>query len=403
MRILIVNVHFAPDSFGGATLVAEETARRLHDRGHDVAIFTSTQDTRVAGNEFYRYEQWGIPVVALRTFHGDVYDEPTIKAQFGRVLDAFQPDVVHFHAVQTFGVGVVSAAQARDIPTVVTLHDAWWLCERQFMVRQNGQFCGQTAISPTVCATCVPDAAAHVIRQQTSLELLNGCDRVLAPSDFWCELMVDSGVSAERAFTNTNGVSRPRTDWQRSTRFGPARLGFVGGLNPIKGGPQLIAALQQLKRSDYELLAVDSFVNLGRHSISAVDWPVPGLVRIVPGYNHDTIDDFFDGIDVLLFPSQWRESYGLTVREAALRGVWSILPDGGGTEEHIIDGRNGTVYDRSGGQTALMTAVNHYLDHYAALRPDPDLAARIPTYDQQVDDLVRHLTAAIEGHGKARP
>lgn len=402
MRILIVNVHFAPDSFGGATVVAEETARRLKERGHEVAVFTSTQDTRVAGNEFYRYEQWGIPVVAIRTFHGDIYDEPTINSQFARVLDAFRPDVVHFHAVQTFGAGVVGVAQERGIATVVTVHDAWWLCERQFMVRQNGQFCGQTAISPAVCATCVPDANAHRLRQQKSLELLNACDRVLAPSDFWRGLMVGSGVDSGLIHTNTNGVSRPAPGWQRSAREGPARLGFVGGLNPIKGGPQLIAALQQLKRSDYEFLTVDSFVNLGRHSMSAVDWPVPGLVRIVAGYSHDTIDGFFDSIDVLLFPSQWRESYGLTVREAALRGVWSILPDGGGTEEHIIDGRNATVYDRAGGQVALMEAIDDYLDRFTTLSPDPEAANLIPTHDQQVDDLEEQLASAFEAHRRGR-
>ena len=62
-------------------------------------------------------------------------------------------------------MGLVEAAQEAGIPTVVTLHDAWWLCERMFMVRANGQYCGQTAIDADVCATCVPQPVLHQARQ----------------------------------------------------------------------------------------------------------------------------------------------------------------------------------------------------------------------------------------------
>ncbi len=275
MKILIANCHFAPDSFGGATVVAEETATRLADRGHDVVVFTSTSDGDLETHQLFRYESAGIPVVAIkvperRTLRSE-YDDPGVTRQFKQLLDAMRPDVVHVHAIQALGVGILRAAQERGIPTVVTVHDAWWLCERQFMVRATGEFCDQSAIDARVCATCVPDPGAHQVRQQTSLELLNRCDRVLAPSVYWRDLLVASGVRADIAAVNSNGVSRPRPGWRRSPRRGPVRLGYVGALSPAKGYPQLVDALRMLQRSDYELVVVDSFSTLGFVTMNLAD------------------------------------------------------------------------------------------------------------------------------------
>jgi len=64
---------------------------------------------------------------------------------------------------------------------------------------------------------------------------------------------------------------------------------------------------------------------------------VRGKLSIVPAYTQDGMDDFFAGIDVLLFPSQWKKSFGLTVRVALARDVWVIATEGGGPAEAIMD------------------------------------------------------------------
>jgi len=45
------------------------------------------------------------------------------------------------------------------------------------------------------------------------------------------------------------------------------------------------------------------------------------------------MDDFYAEIDVLLFLSQWKETFGLTIREALARGIRVIQTDSGGTTE----------------------------------------------------------------------
>lgn len=401
MRVMIVNVHFAPESFGGATLVAEETAIRLRRSGHEVIVVTGTGEEHLPPGQMRRYEALDLPVVAIRHAAApdpsSQYDNPAATGRFREILDATRPDVVHFHAMQGLGVGLVEAAQEAGIPTVVTLHDAWWLCERMFMVRGNGEYCGQVAIDPDVCATCIPHPVEHRERQERSLRILNACARVLTPSAFWRDIMVASGVDAERAHVNANGVSRPAPGWRHPSHGGPVRLGFVGGVNDVKGYHQVVKALRSLRRSDYELLVVDSLMNLGGVGFTLEDWDVPGFVHIVPGYNRDSLDDFFGSIDVLLFPSQWKESYGLTVREAALRGVWPIATDGGGTVEHIEDGVNGTVIPLDGGFHHLAAAIDAVLEDPSAFVPRlRDGHGGIATLDEQAADLEQHLLAATK-------
>jgi glycosyltransferase involved in cell wall biosynthesis len=377
---------------------------RLVGLGHEVVVVTTTSAEWLGHGHMRRYEALELPVFAIRRADEQnltiEYDDPVMTKRFGEILLATRPDVVHFHAMQMLGVGCVAEAQRLGFPTVVTLHDAWWLCERQFMVRGNGSFCGQSWINPDVCATCVPSPGAHRQRQLDSAEILRRCARVLVPSEFWRGLMVGSALPAEKVFVNANGVSRPERGWQRPQHTGPVRFGFVGGIHPVKGHPHIVQAFVSLRRSDYELKVVDGLMNLGGQGFDHEDWDVPGYVQIVPGYDRDTLDDFFGSIDVLLFPSQWKESYGLTVREAMLRGVWPIATDGGGTVEHMIDGVNGTVIPLDGDYRHLAKAINDVLDNPGAFVPRmSDDAPQIATLDQQTRDLEAQLRAVVEGAG----
>jgi len=66
---------------------------------------------------------------------------------------------------------------------------------------------------------------------------------------------------------------------------------------------------------------------------------------------------------VLLFPSQWKESFGLTVREALARDVWVIATDGGGPGEAITEGVNGNLIPLDGTHEKLQASVESLLDN----------------------------------------
>ncbi|WP_173576260.1 glycosyltransferase [Acetobacter fallax] len=400
LRVMSANIYFAPRSFGGATLIAEEMVRQLSGRGMDLAVFTSAPflDGRHASS--IRYEEDGAPVVATPlSIHIDRVaglDNPRCSAQFSAWLDAFRPDVVHFHSVQGLGLGLTQLCLERRIPYVITLHDAWWLCERQFMVRQDGRYCFQRHIDLKVCAMCVPEARHLGLRADMMNASLKSATLLLTPSQSHRALYMENGIAADRIKVNRNGFAWPKTKRTPRKSGMPLRFGYVGGAEAVKGYPLIRKAFEALDQGDWELVLIDNKLNLGFSSIHADDWKVQGSVKVLPAYSQDTMDAFYEQIDVLLFPSQWMESYGLTVREALARDVWVISTSPGGQAEDIVDGVNGTLIPLDGRPESLRSAVEGVLaqkerfDDY-----NNPLKSGLPTFEGQAVELMTFLESVV--------
>jgi len=155
--------------------------------------------------------------------------------------------------------------------------------------------------------------------------------------------------------------------------------------------------MEALDRGDWQLVLVDNTLNLGFSSVSIADWQVRGVISIVPAYAQDDMDAFFAGIDVLVFPSQWKESFGLTVREALARDVWVIATDGGGPAEAIDDGVNGTLIPLDGRHEGLQQAIEAVLDRPQAVRSRNPHAGDIMDYASQAEWLRTRL-ARVAGY-----
>lgn len=396
-RVLEVNIFYSPRSFGGATVVVEELSKRLHQRTDtDVFVFTSCDLPQVQQGDLIRYEADGIPVFAVppppagpRSLD---FDNPNVCKQFAQVLLAVRPDVVHFHCLQELSVSLADVCKESGTPYVVTLHDAWWLCERQFLVREDGHHCFQQRIDWKVCASCVPDLGFSLARSNRLRTVLEQAALLLAPSEYQRRLYAANDLDLERIVVNKNGIRKPAG---RPCRKGDRiRFAFVGGLGPVKGSDLIRRAFEEIDESNYELILVDNTMNLGFSSIRANDWRLRGKVSIVPAYNQETIDDFFAGVDVLLFPTQTKESFGLAVREALARDAWVILTDAGGSVEEVVDGENGTIIPIHD-QAALRDAIRLVLQDPGRLanyrNPYRDW---IVTFDEQAAQLHALLTGA---------
>ncbi len=365
-RVLSANIFFAPRSFGGATVVAEQMARLMvATTTFQQFIFTSLPETDAEPYSLYRYEAHGAAVIGMglpdeRSARED-FENPDTLPMFDTVLERVAPDLVHMHSIQGLGALLADSCRRAGLPFVVTLHDCWWICGRQFMIDKHGKYCGQTTIRAEVCARCVDDPALNVYRQQFLASTLNQADLLLAPSHFARNLYIANGFDAAKIRVNRNGILPPAADYQRHP--GKAiRFGFVGGNATIKGIDVITRAFAALQRSDYELKVVDNLLHLGFRSLNRHSIKIPGTVSIVPGYTQANMDEFFAGIDVLLFPTQSKETFGLAVREALVRDVWVISTHAGGTVEDIVDGVNGTLIPLSADEKYLRQALTEILE-----------------------------------------
>jgi glycosyltransferase involved in cell wall biosynthesis len=400
LRVMAVNIFFKPRSFGGATLVAEEMATHLSALETDISVFTSYEPIAELFSSSLRYEIEGLPVVGspLSTHIDPIagLDNPRCTAQFVSWVKAFRPDVVHFHSIQGLGLGMLQACLEQDVPFVVTLHDAWWLCERQFMVKPNGRYCFQRHIDLNVCRSCLPGAMHLKVRQDMMLSMLKEASLLLAPSESHRALYLANGFAPELVKVNRNGFSWPKAARSPRQPGTPLRFGFVGGQEAVKGFPLVREVFEGLESADWELVLIDNTLNLGFASMDVSGWEVKGRITIQPAYGDATRDAFFNSIDVLLFPSQWMESYGLTVREALARDVWVISTSPGGQAEDIVDGVNGDLIPLDGRPDPLKTAVEGLL-----ARPDRldsyvnPMKDRLPNFHGQAEELKQFLQSVV--------
>lgn len=342
-HVLVVNVFFAPHSYGGATIVAEQVARALVRRGGfrvtavSLCCRAGIADYAVLKSETEGIANYQINVPAGRSY-GEAYDNPAITARIAELIHSLSPDVVHAHCLQDLGTGVITAARDQDVPVILSVHDFWWICERQFMIQMDQAYCGQDPVRIKECKGCVQNFWAAKTRFEHLQSIGNQAQLVTYPSQFAKNLCEKSGFASGRGVVWENGVRLPDKGFlkaQRKRREQDPRVvfGFVGGPSQIKGWPVIRAAFAGISSADFRVLLVDGSVDGSwwqGHDFS----DLPGEWEVHSKYSQDDMDAFYAKIDVLLFMSQWKETFGLVIREALARGVRVIQTESGGSTEH---------------------------------------------------------------------
>lgn len=348
-RVLLVNVIFGRRSMGGAALVVMEAALELHQRGFEIWVFSTECADDAPHGALVRRDWRGIKVFSANFMPGETGQERRAEELFCDVLRTVQPDMVHFHCIEGLGSGLPQECIRRSIPHVLTMHDAWWVCPRQFMLDPAGDYCGQSTVDPQICRDrCALEQEELWRRSVRMREAVAGAQAVFAPSDFYASFISRNFPRHCAVQTNRNGITRPKS--LRPVRApGPLRLGYLGGKARWKGYFFLAEALRGLERDDYEILLVDLGTVFGEGDMNGDEdralWE--GLpARVLPFVRHEDIDSLYRQMDVLLFPSLWDESFGLTVREAIARDVFVLSSDCGGPGEAIRHGENGLLFPK---------------------------------------------------------
>lgn len=343
MHLLVTNVFFEPFSYGGATVVAEEVVREIaRQTGWKITVISTSSTLDIPAYQLVRAKGAGVNniIISVPSFaHGaDSYMNSRVEAIFSRLVASLEPDIVHAHCMQNIGIGGLRGLKQKNIPLIISTHDFWWLCERQFMIDHKGAYCGRKTINPDACRVCVDNVSDTRIRDKVLRETLAMADIITYPSAFSKGIHEDSGVSARKSIVWKNGVHGPgkgffKNQALRREKDPRISFGFVGGPSQIKGWPITKAAFALLDRDDFIVNVVDASADQSWWR-QADFKDLPGEWRILPRYNQSQLDAFYEKIDVLLFLSQWKETFGLTIREAAARGLQIIQTEGGGTTEY---------------------------------------------------------------------
>ncbi|MEO6090549.1 MAG: glycosyltransferase family 4 protein [Umezawaea sp.] len=128
MKIAVVN-NFYPPRVGGSAHLSEALAKGYAAAGHEVLVLTAEHaeepmDTVHDDVRVVRFPAFRLPETRLAiNFDIAFTTRPSIRRRVGKVLDDFQPDVIHQHG-QFFDLTWWSGlwARKRKVPTLLSVH-----------------------------------------------------------------------------------------------------------------------------------------------------------------------------------------------------------------------------------------------------------------------------------------
>lgn len=389
-KIVFVNVLYPPYALGGATVMVVkhiDIIKRYYGSEFDISVVTTNPEADPY--EVLEYEYDGIHVFSIGIPPGiDMdwrYNDEIICYMFKDYISLKEPDIIHFHSIQRLSGSILKAAWEKNIPFTVTLHDSWWLCDRQFMITGEGTDCEQFQVDPFVCAECIDDSDGSIRRRVWLSEQLGKADYLFAVSEYQKRLYEANGFT--NVVLNYNGISVEKEHPKRVNCSNKLILGYAGGICHHKGYYFLKKTILQSDFSNIEIVVIDIVKKTG--SVKEEKWGNV-VVKRIPAFPIDKMNDFYTSIDLLIVPSVWRESFGLTVREALSRNLWVVASDAGALSEDIQDGINGNVFEKGNGEELLkiLKKIDATPDFYRC--GNKSFKNNLRTVEDQVKELVEY-------------
>ncbi len=434
MNIVLPVHHFPPRYSAGAELYTLRLARWLMNHGHHAEVVcVEAIDRGVRGELLAEHDSYeGVPVWRL-SFNlaqadepfGWRYDNPLIGAWFDAYLRRESPDLVHVQAGYLIGVAPLERAAAAGIPTVLTLHDFWFLCPRITLQRGDGSLCAAIPDDPAGCAWCealqqrrfryvhqasggqiegiarrLLDGASqrYARRRERLLAALALPDAVIAPSQFLAQ-QVAPYVPASRLHVCRLGIDLTPIPRRYQYPASTANLGYIGQIAPHKGVHLLIDAFRRLRNAAHTRLHIYGDLDQNPAYTARLRRLAGNDTRIrLHGRVANTrIAAILAELDVTIVPSQWYENSPLAILEAQAAGTPVVTAALGGMAELVTHEVNGLLFAPHS-SADLARQLQRLID-------DPDLLSRLRTgvhpprsFEDEMTQLLRLYDQAIMTH-----
>lgn len=388
-KIALVNVFFSPQSIGGATRVLEDNFDVLVERyseEFELVVFTSDAEMQEKPHTLDSYIYKGVRVYRSSVIFRENMDwhpkDNNMKKLFEKFLDFEKPDTVHYHCVQRLSASIVEASLERKIPYFITLHDAWWISDFQFLVDPAGKVYPNGHIDPFE-ETMLPNNVTQEesIKRKTYLKkLLKGTKKLFSVSQSFKELYEKNGIN--NIEVTKNGISSSIEWKEKDTALSDKVIcAHIGSMSEHKGYDILKKAALNIEADNIEFLVIDHSKEDGY--ISKEMWgdvPVTfkGIVK------QDSIVKLYTQIDVLFAPSIWPESFGLVTREAASCGCWIVASNLGGIGEDVTEGSGFVIEPTVAELEKVLLAIDANKARYKSIAKGKE----VHFADKQVEKLV---------------
>lgn len=340
MKICILTTDL---NHGGATIIAQDVARGMAQKGHDVLFVCSGEKP-----DSYLFDGYHVQILSNNCqnpiYH---YVNPLLMAKFHYLLRHFKPDILHVHNInlQTFSLCVLLFSL--KYPMVWTLHDLWPLCMTGWPTPPD---CNQLSKQCHDCPTWpTPIVKINKILKENIFRLSKMS--IVCPSKWIASLLKVSNLHIHPTHINFNGIDSSlfppmgKNRGHQSSEISNKKkvLLFCGGKKLAgqlpaerKGWNDLVTALKIIacRQTDTRLVYVGDPIDLPS------SFPVPISFEI--GVNREEMKNLYRIADLFILPTL-AENSPLTIIEAMACKVPIIATNVGGIPEMIIPGETGLL------------------------------------------------------------
>lgn len=378
MRVLLVTDSYAPQGNGVAVSV-RTLARTLLAQGHAVAVYTVR-----AGHKSPAVETDSFTIVRRPAWRLPLNDAFSVAAPVDRaalrLIENFQPDVIHCHS--PFGIGWqgTRAGLARGIPllgTHHTLYAQYVACYSPFGARST-------------------QGIGALFRRYVAA-FYNRCDLVTCASRFLALDLMSGGMARPlHIVPNAVDVARFVAPAQSPTTKPGARLLVCGRLAPEKNLFRLLELVEPaLRRNPALTLRIVGDGPLRRELTRAVQQRALDARVVFTGWlEGDALVAEVAEADISVSASL-TENQPLALLESMAAGVPVVALAAGGVGEIVRHGETGYVVDQQAGPGAFTAHVERLIAD-AGLRATMGSRARLLAERHTATAHVERTLAAYE-------
>jgi glycosyltransferase involved in cell wall biosynthesis len=386
---------------GGSAAVALTSAEALARRGHAVTLLSAVGTAA----PFVQTEQ----VRFTSTNQQEILKEPSrlrailqgiwnIKAAHAleSLLDRLDPatTIIHVHSwTQALSSSVIHVALTRRFKVVCTLHDYFAVCPNgTFFHHPENRICHLRPMSASCIASqCDKRNYLHklwrVVRQDVQARWGGMPTRIqhfIVVSEFSRSIVEPYLPSASRIYHVSNPV-----------HVDP------GGPVPVDRNRTFVM-LGQVSHGKGPHLFANAARALGCEALFIGDGPCAwdivqlyGAARITGWVSREKVMEYLRSARVLVFPSLWYETEGLSVLEAAAMGVPAVVADTSAARFSVEDGVTGLCF-AGGNEEDLTRKMASMLDNELAGRMGRSAYAQYWKHPRTLDRHAVELEAVYE-------
>lgn len=339
MKILLSNKFYYRR--GGDCIYMLNLEQLLKSHGHDVAVFAMDYPENIETPWKQYFPQNMSKLMAFTRPFGSA----EVKAKFSKLLDDFQPEIVHLNNIHTHLSPIIAElAHKRGIKVIWTLHDYKLLCPRYDCLRDGKNICEACFNgNKTFCKTykCMKGSTlASLIGYQEAkkwnMKRLENCtDIFICPSKFMAQKMKQGGGNQKKLVPLCNFIDI--TKCQRQHFEKEDYYCYIGRLSHEKGVKTLIDAANKLP---YKLKIIG-----GGPLLEELKSIANSNIEFVGFKQWNEIKELVGKARFSVIPSEWYENNPLSVIEAQCLGTPVLGADIGGIPELIENEITGMTFE----------------------------------------------------------